>query len=86
MPLDDPQPAMDWDSLCFNAAVFVAGLIVLEIGSDKFIEHTAIAAHRLGISQTLIALLTAGAEWEEASARQSAAGFSSVTDRSPLYN
>lgn len=62
---------MDWDSLCFNAAAFVAGLFVLKFGADKFIDHTAIAARRLGVSQTLIALLTAGAEWEEASAQQS---------------
>ena len=28
-------------------------------------NHTAIVAQRLGVSQTLVALLTAGAEWEE---------------------
>ncbi len=69
MPFDDPQPAKDWDSLCFNAAAFVAGLFLLEFGADKFVDNTAITARRLGISQTLIALLTAGAEWEEASAQ-----------------
>lgn len=58
---------MDWDAICFNAAAFVAGLFLLEFGADKFIDNTAIVARRLGVSQTLIALLTAGAEWEEVS-------------------
>jgi Ca2+/Na+ antiporter len=56
---------MDWNTLCFNIAVFVAGLFLLEFGADKFVDHTTIVARRLGISETLIALLTAGAEWEE---------------------
>lgn len=43
----------------------IAGLFLLEFGADRFIDHTAIVATRLGVSQTLIALLTAGAEWEE---------------------
>ncbi len=57
--------SLDWDVLCFNTAAFVAGLFLLEYGADKFIDHTAIVARLLGVSQTLIALLTAGAEWEE---------------------
>jgi len=57
----------DWDTICFNAAAFVAALFLLEFGADKFIDHTAIVARRLGVSQTLVALLTAGAEWEEVS-------------------
>ena len=56
---------MNWDAVCFNAAAFVAGLFLLEFGADKFIDHTAILARHLGVSQTPIALLTAGAEWEE---------------------
>lgn len=56
---------MNWDSICFNVSAFVAGLFLLEFGADRFIDHTAIVASRLGVSQTLIALLTAGAEWEE---------------------
>ncbi|KFY41244.1 hypothetical protein V494_03117 [Pseudogymnoascus sp. VKM F-4513 (FW-928)] len=56
---------MNWDSVCFNASAFIAGLFLLEFGADRFIDHTAIVATRLGVSQTLIALLTAGAEWEE---------------------
>jgi Ca2+/Na+ antiporter len=56
---------MDWDSFFFNSCAFIAGLFVLEFGAGQFIDNTAIIARRLGISQTLVALLTAGAEWEE---------------------
>ncbi|KAJ5653949.1 hypothetical protein N7490_000952 [Penicillium lividum] len=56
---------MDWDALCFNIATLIAGVFVLDYGADKFIDHTVIVGRRLGISQTVIALLTAGAEWEE---------------------
>lgn len=56
---------MDWDKLLFNAAVFVAGVFMLDYGADKFIDHTVIIGQRLGVSQTLIAVLTAGAEYEE---------------------
>lgn len=59
--------AMDLDTLLFNAAAFIAGLVLLEIGADNFVDHTAIVAKELGLPQTLIALLTAGAEWEEVS-------------------
>ena len=53
------------DLIAFNVASFVCALFVLEFGADKFIDHTAIVARRTGISQALIGLLTAGAEWEE---------------------
>jgi len=56
---------MNWDSICYNAGAFTAGLFLLEYGADLFIDHTAIVARQLGVSQTLVALLTAGAEWEE---------------------
>ncbi|ELR02651.1 hypothetical protein VC83_01010 [Pseudogymnoascus destructans] len=56
---------MNLDGILFNASAFIAGLFLLEFGADRFIDHTAIVASRLGVSQTLIALLTAGAEWEE---------------------
>lgn len=45
--------------------MFIAGVFVLDYGADKFIDHTVIIGRRLGISPTLIALLTAGAEYEE---------------------
>ncbi|GAA3288880.1 hypothetical protein GCM10020218_056070 [Dactylosporangium vinaceum] len=56
---------MDWDNLCFNIAAFIAGVFVLDYGADKFVDHTVVVGRRLGISPTLIALLTAGAEYEE---------------------
>jgi Ca2+/Na+ antiporter len=56
---------MDWDIFFFNSSAFIAGLFLLQFGADRFIDHTAIVARRLGVSQTLVALLTAGAEWEE---------------------
>ncbi|KAJ6126392.1 sodium/calcium transporter [Penicillium sp. IBT 18751x] len=56
---------MDWDALWFNVATLIAGVFVLDYGADKFIDHTVVIGRRLGISQTVIALLTAGAEWEE---------------------
>jgi Ca2+/Na+ antiporter len=56
---------MNWDTICYNAGAFAAALFLLEYGADRFIDHTAIVARRAGVSQTLVALLTAGAEWEE---------------------
>lgn len=54
-----------YDTIIFNVCVFITGLFVLDYGADKFVDHTAVIARRLGISATLIGLLTAGAEWEE---------------------
>ena len=53
------------DVVAYNIAAFLATLFLLEFGADKFIDHTAIVAHRLGSSETIIGLLTAGGEWEE---------------------
>jgi hypothetical protein len=55
----------DADVVAYNVAVFISTLFLLEFGADKFIDHTAIVARRTGISQTIIGLVTAGAEWEE---------------------
>ncbi|GAB7327979.1 hypothetical protein MBLNU13_g00041t1 [Cladosporium sp. NU13] len=55
----------EMDSIVYNIAAFICALFVLEFGADKFIDHTAIVAKRTGIPEGLIALLTAGAEWEE---------------------
>ena len=55
----------DLDSIIYNIAAFICALLVLEFGADRFIDHTAIFAKRTGIPEGLIALLTAGAEWEE---------------------
>ena len=53
------------DLILYSIAAFICALFVLEFGADKFIDHTAILAKRTGIPEGLIALLTAGAEWEE---------------------
>lgn len=53
------------DSLTFALASFVCGLFLLERGADNFVDSTAVVAKRLGVSPTLIGLLTCGAEWEE---------------------
>lgn len=55
----------DTDSLVFALASFMCGLFLLERGADNFVDSTAILAKRLGISPTLVGLLTCGAEWEE---------------------
>ena len=56
---------VEWNTICFDIAVLISGLFLLEYGADKFVDHTAKLALRLEISPTLVALLTAGAEWEE---------------------
>lgn len=57
----------DASSIAYNVAAFISTLFLLEFGADKFVDHTAITARRTGIPDTVIALLTAGAEWEEVS-------------------
>jgi hypothetical protein len=56
---------IDFDNVCFNIAAFVAALFVLEWGANRFLDNTAKVASRLRIPPTLVALLIAGAEWEE---------------------
>ncbi|KAF7351901.1 hypothetical protein MVEN_01151800 [Mycena venus] len=53
------------DVVAYNIAVIIVTLFILEFGADKFIDHTVIVSRRTGIPATIIALLTAGAEWEE---------------------
>jgi len=55
----------DADSILYSIAAFTCALFVLEFGADKFIDHTAILAKHTGVPESLIALLTVGAEWEE---------------------
>ncbi|GAB5592696.1 hypothetical protein Unana1_07596 [Umbelopsis nana] len=45
--------------------LFLLALVLLEIGADVFVDSSAFVAKRYHIPQVLIALLTAGAEWEE---------------------
>lgn len=58
-------PNMSTNTILFNLSAFIAGLFLLERSADVFVDNTALLAKRLGISEVLIALLTAGAEWEE---------------------
>lgn len=55
----------DVDSILYSIAAFICALFLLEKGADEFLDNTAILAKRTGIPEGLIALLTAGAEWEE---------------------
>jgi hypothetical protein len=48
-----------------NIGAFICALFVLDYSADLFIDHTIIVARRAKVNQTLITLLTAGAEWEE---------------------
>jgi len=60
-----PHGMADGEVIAYNISCFICALFLLEYGADKFIDHTAILARRTGVSETLISLLTAGAEWEE---------------------
>ena len=53
------------DGLVFALGSFACGLFLLERGADNFVDSTAVVAKRLGVSPTLVGLLTCGAEWEE---------------------
>lgn len=55
----------DVDIIAYSIASFICALFVLDFGADKFIHHSAVVARRTGIPQSVIGLLTAGAEWEE---------------------
>ncbi|CAN8103817.1 unnamed protein product [Discula destructiva] len=53
------------DSVVFSLAAFICALLSLERGADKFLDNSAVVGKRLGVSPTLVGLLTCGAEWEE---------------------
>ncbi|KAK4948621.1 hypothetical protein LTR10_012625 [Elasticomyces elasticus] len=53
------------NALLYPLCTFLLSLYTLEHSTSLFINSTARIAHRLRISETLISLLTAGAEWEE---------------------
>lgn len=56
---------MNWDNIAYSSCSLVAGLFVFQSGADVFTTHSEIVARLLGISDTLVALLIAGSEWEE---------------------
>lgn len=49
----------------FNVAAFLAGLSLLERGAKLFVTSATTLAKRLHLPEILIAILVAGAEWEE---------------------
>ncbi|KAH0530272.1 hypothetical protein TsFJ059_004915 [Trichoderma semiorbis] len=51
--------------VAFNIGAFISTLFLLEYGADKFIAHATAIAERIGVSEVVVGLLTAGAEWEE---------------------
>ncbi|KAL7789844.1 Ca2+ transporter [Trichoderma ceciliae] len=51
--------------IAYNVGAFISTLFLLEFGADKFIAHTSAVAARIRVSEVIIGLLTAGAEWEE---------------------
>lgn len=53
--------------VAFNLGAFISTLFLLEFGAEKFIAHTSAIAGRIGVSEVVIGILTAGAEWEEVS-------------------
>lgn len=62
-----PYQAMtDLEQVLYSVAAFICALFLLEFGTNKLIDHTVVVARRARAPQTAIALLTAGAEWEEA--------------------
>jgi len=56
---------MALESLVFNACASIAALFLLEWSANRFTDQPTVVARRLGVSLALIALLTAGGEWEE---------------------
>ncbi|KAK7735938.1 hypothetical protein SLS53_007317 [Cytospora paraplurivora] len=49
----------------FNISAFVAGLSLLERGAKLFVSSATVLAKRLNLPEVLVAILIAGAEWEE---------------------
>ena len=74
------------DVVAYNIAAFVTALFLLEFGADKFIDHTAIVARRMNVSETTIGLVTAGAEWEEVRHHSWTALFGFCPDANAPYS
>lgn len=48
-----------------SIAALVVGLVLLELGADRFTDAVGALARRLQASENVVGLLTAGGEWEE---------------------
>lgn len=57
--------AMSNFDVLFNVAAFLAGLSLLERGAKLFVASSTALARRLRLPELLVAILVAGAEWEE---------------------
>lgn len=57
--------AMSNFDILFNVAAFLAGLSLLERGAKLFVSSATTLAKRLRLPEILVAILIAGAEWEE---------------------
>lgn len=58
---------MNTFDILFNVAAFLAGLSLLERGASLFVASATTLAKRLRLPEVLVAILIAGAEWEELS-------------------
>lgn len=56
---------MGTSDILFNVAAFIAGLSLLERGAKLFVQSATTLARRLKLPEVLVAILIAGAEWEE---------------------
>lgn len=50
--------------VAFNVGAFISTPFLLQFTVHKFIKHAAVLACRISLSEVVIRLLTAGAEWE----------------------
>ncbi|EPQ29469.1 uncharacterized protein PFL1_03224 [Pseudozyma flocculosa PF-1] len=73
------QPPSPASGIGYPAAVFGAALILLERSADQFIDQVAHLARVTSVSPSLIAILTAGAEWEELAVVVAALGHGAST-------
>ncbi|KAI8903648.1 Sodium/calcium exchanger protein-domain-containing protein [Powellomyces hirtus] len=64
LPLIEDIPSFPVRIILY-VALFLLALFLLEESAERFVESTAVLSHRLHVPPIAIALLTAGAEWEE---------------------
>lgn len=55
----------DTGKILYDSSALLCSLFILERSADILIDHAVILSRRTNIPQSAIALLTAGAEWEE---------------------
>lgn len=55
--------------IAIDCTIFLISLYFLERSADVFVDSAAVIGKRFAVPTVLVGLLTAGAEWEEVSAR-----------------